>query len=228
MEKVSAMMDNALTPGEIGQLLRAGRGFDLQDQTGLHASWQSYHLIGEALRGELDRDDCAEGTNGALTARICAAIAAEPSVLVPAVARGVRDKTEAAPEQPSAQSASVGRFLRVGNGESIWRPWLMAASVATAAVVGWQAVTSDWRRVGAPSQMAAQSGAYGVNGANGTNVPSAQIAGAGVNVLRPNVVPSTAAVSYDRYLQAHQEVAPVTRLSSPRVYTQPVGFAVTH
>ncbi len=93
----------------------------------------------------------------------------------------------------------------------------MAASVATAAVVGWQAVTGDWRKAGAPAQIAVQSDA---------NVPSAQIAGA--NTLRSGVVPSTAAVSYERYLQAHQEAAPVTRLSSPRVYAQPVGFAVTH
>jgi sigma-E factor negative regulatory protein RseA len=206
MEKVSAWMDGELDQRERVSVLRQSSNAHARE------SWECYHLIGEALRGELNERSCAVGTSSALTRRICDALEAEPNVLVPAVARASREAV-AVPEGEGA--ASAGRFLNVGNGVPVWKPWLVAASVATAAVVGWQAINSDWRRETAAAQVAAAQKGDGVRP---SSVPSAI-----------SVIPATsAAISYDRYLQAHDEAAPTTRLSSPRVYIQAANYSVTH
>ncbi len=214
MEKVSRWMDDDLAGNECAGLVRACAQGENRE------SWLSYHLIGEALRGDLT-DDSDLGCSSALTTRICAALAAEPNVLVPGVARAGREsalasadldenRLDSAPQvlQPAAQSG--GHWLRVGNGALAWKPWLMAASVAAVAVVGWQSASTYLR--------------------------SGDRAGAALTAAAP-VAPSSVSspvnnaaniASMDRYFQAHSEVAPVSRFSGQRAFIQPVSTHITH
>lgn len=72
MEKISALMD-----GEIDGPEAAGQVRRLKDDPQLRAAWDTYHLIGDALRGEklaLSRD---------FTSDFSARLAVEPTVLAP-------------------------------------------------------------------------------------------------------------------------------------------------
>ena len=72
MEKISAFMD-----GEIDGLEAGGQVARLKEDPHLRASWDTYHLIGDTLRGEklsLSRD---------FTAKVSARLAEEPTVLAP-------------------------------------------------------------------------------------------------------------------------------------------------
>ena len=68
-ERISALMDGELHESELGQGL--GR---LKADSELRRSWDTYHLIGDALRGHV-----APG----LAARVSERLAAEPTVLAP-------------------------------------------------------------------------------------------------------------------------------------------------
>ncbi len=206
MEKISRLMDGDMPHTELAVTMRACSGEGRQ-------AWQDYHLIGEALRGDLAREsNCQTGFDDKLYSRICAAIADEPNVFVPAVARANKESRERSaspgsfeiggPVQPSEVEATRGRWLNVGNGSAIWKPWALAASVATAAVVGWQTMVTQPRELAA-ARAAAQTMAAGASPS--TSTLAAQTA------------------SMNRYLSAHTEAAPVTRLSGPRVYIQPVS-----
>lgn len=70
-QNISLLMDGELEAGEAGRAIRACCG----DEE-LKCTWQAYHMIGEALRGEEPRP-------GASTRRIMDAIAREPTVLAP-------------------------------------------------------------------------------------------------------------------------------------------------
>jgi sigma-E factor negative regulatory protein RseA len=203
MEKISAWMDGELGGQDCAQLVRHGANPAQRE------AWECYHLIGEALRGELDdAQSCGVGTNSALTRKICAALQDEPNVLVPAAARAAKVG------MAQAGAEGKGEYVRVANGAPVWRPWLMAASVATAAVVGWQAVTSDWRRESGATQVAAAA----------TQSKPMKAPSNGAMAIPTQ----SAAISYDRYLQAHDEAAPTTRLSGARVYIQPASYVLTH
>jgi sigma-E factor negative regulatory protein RseA len=72
MEKISAFMDGELEGMEAG-----GQVARLKDDPRLRASWDTYHLVGDTLRGEklsLSRD---------FTANVSARLAEEPTVLAP-------------------------------------------------------------------------------------------------------------------------------------------------
>jgi sigma-E factor negative regulatory protein RseA len=71
MERLSAFMDGELEDHEAaGQLRR------LREDPELRAAWETYHLIGDAVRGEA-------GYSSALAAKVSARLAAEPTVLAP-------------------------------------------------------------------------------------------------------------------------------------------------
>jgi sigma-E factor negative regulatory protein RseA len=70
MEQISALMDNELSPQDSGQALRR-----LGDTPEAMESWETYHLIGDTLRGQ------AGGVN--VAARVSAALQNEPTVLAP-------------------------------------------------------------------------------------------------------------------------------------------------
>jgi len=68
-ERVSALVDGELSGEEFGRHL--GR---LRSDAGLRSAWDIYHLIGDALRGDVSAD---------VTARVVARLRDEPTVLAP-------------------------------------------------------------------------------------------------------------------------------------------------
>lgn len=69
MERISALLDGELDHVEsVHQIER------LKSDGELRGAWDTYHLIGDALRGHLSRDLCA---------RVSARLAAEPTVFAP-------------------------------------------------------------------------------------------------------------------------------------------------
>ncbi len=71
MERISAFMDGELEDHEAtGQVRR------LKEDPELRAAWETYHLIGDAMRGEA-------GYASGLAVKISARLVAEPTVLAP-------------------------------------------------------------------------------------------------------------------------------------------------
>jgi sigma-E factor negative regulatory protein RseA len=71
MERISAFMDGELEDHEAAAQVRR-----LKENPELRAAWETYHLVGDAMRGEA-------GYPSGLGARISAKLAAEPTVLAP-------------------------------------------------------------------------------------------------------------------------------------------------
>jgi sigma-E factor negative regulatory protein RseA len=199
VEKLSRLMDGDLSEQELRSVVRACAARSEERD-----AWASYHLIGECLRGEAPN----AGAHSALTARICAALDEEPNVLVPAVVQAKRDRAER--DERAGESAPI-----VVNGVQhfAWKPWAMAASMAAAGVIGWQGLSSGWRSETAGNAVAASART------DVTPVVMAQTAA-------PAMTASSA--SLERYMRAHADVAPPTRLSSPQVYVQTVAASHTH
>jgi sigma-E factor negative regulatory protein RseA len=70
MEQISALMDNELSSQDFSQALRR-----LDDTPEARESWETYHLIGDAMRGQ------AVSIN--VSSRVSAALQNEPTVLAP-------------------------------------------------------------------------------------------------------------------------------------------------
>ena len=71
MERISAFMDGELEDHDAATQVRR-----LKEDPELRAAWETYHLVGDAMRGEA-------GYPSGLVARISAKLAAEPTVLAP-------------------------------------------------------------------------------------------------------------------------------------------------
>ena len=71
MERISAFMDGELDDHEAASQVRR-----LKEDPDLRSAWETYHLIGDAMRGE------AEYSSG-LVVKISARLAAEPTILAP-------------------------------------------------------------------------------------------------------------------------------------------------
>ncbi|HEV8523459.1 MAG TPA: sigma-E factor negative regulatory protein [Terriglobales bacterium] len=71
MERISAFMD-----GELEDHEAAGQVRRLKEDPELRAAWETYHLIGDAMRGEA-------GYSPGLVVKIGARLAAEPTILAP-------------------------------------------------------------------------------------------------------------------------------------------------
>lgn len=76
MERLSAFMDGELEDAEAALQVRR-----LKEDPALQAAWDRYHLIGDAMRGEV-------AFVSGLTTRVSAKLAEEPTVLAPK--RGMR------------------------------------------------------------------------------------------------------------------------------------------
>ncbi|QYJ98646.1 anti-sigma factor [Shewanella alkalitolerans] len=110
-EWVSAAVDGEIDEQELAQLAA---------DTDSHEKWRDYHMIGDAMRGELPA-----AINLDLSANIAAAIELEPSILVP-------KRVETPEVAPQRQLASVvPLFKQFGQ-------YAIAASVALVAVIGVQ------------------------------------------------------------------------------------------
>ena len=71
MERISAFMDGELEDHEAAAQVRR-----LKEDPELRAAWETYHLVGDAMRGEA-------GYPSGLAASISVKLAAEPTVLAP-------------------------------------------------------------------------------------------------------------------------------------------------
>jgi len=79
MERISAFMD-----GELEDHEAAGQVRRLKEDLELRAAWDTYHLIGDAMRGEA-------GYSSALAVKISARLASEPTVVAPRIRMPVRN-----------------------------------------------------------------------------------------------------------------------------------------
>jgi sigma-E factor negative regulatory protein RseA len=96
-EKLSAMMDDALAEGERESCVRR-----LEEDEELRATWDVYHLIGDALRGH---------TAPQVAEQVRARLAAEPTILAP---RRARRTGGGLAWYPLAAAASVAAVALVG------------------------------------------------------------------------------------------------------------------
>lgn len=117
MDKLGQEWVSAAVDGEVDEQVLA----ELAADTDSHQQWRDYHMIGDAMRGELpkmiDLDLCAN---------IAAAIAEEPSIIAP---------KRVQPEAATRKLANViPMFKQFGQ-------YAIAASVALVAVVGVQNYT---------------------------------------------------------------------------------------
>jgi sigma-E factor negative regulatory protein RseA len=71
MDRISALVDGELAREDAARLVA-----DLRDKQALRETWATYHLIGEALRGEPCADCAVAGS-------VAKRLAAEPTVLAP-------------------------------------------------------------------------------------------------------------------------------------------------
>jgi sigma-E factor negative regulatory protein RseA len=94
MERISALMDGEIDHGEVAQVVR-----QVKDRSELKEAWSTYHLIGEAMRGERLTD------SGVMQA-VSASLAAEPTVLAPNRKFGESIRRLALPSMAAA--AAVG------------------------------------------------------------------------------------------------------------------------
>jgi len=71
MERISAFMD-----GELEDHEAAGQVRRLKEDRELRAAWETYHMIGDTMRGEV-------GYSSGLVVKVSARLTAEPTVLAP-------------------------------------------------------------------------------------------------------------------------------------------------
>ncbi len=79
MERISAFMD-----GELEDHDAAGQVRRLKEDSELRVAWDTYHLIGDAMRGEA-------GYSSGLAVKIRARLASEPTVVAPRIRMPLRN-----------------------------------------------------------------------------------------------------------------------------------------
>lgn len=126
LEQISAFMD-----GEADQPAETIMAGISNDPT-LRGAWQRYHLIGDAMRGQLP----GHLTGPELAASIAAAVDREPAILSPA----------------SRRKSTVQRALKPVAGLAI------AASVAMVAIIGLRGLNEATSTSGSPTVAATESG----------------------------------------------------------------------
>lgn len=136
MEKISALMDGELDGGEVQQaMLRLKDGGEARDV------WATYHVIGDAMRGEV-----MPAFN--VSQRVTVAIAQEPTVLAPQrPLRAVRPLTYALSAAASISAVAVVGWMAFST-SNIANP--SAAEIARAAAPA-PAVQPEVQLVSSPS-----------------------------------------------------------------------------
>ncbi len=117
MEQISALMDNELSEQDARQAM-----LRLDDTTGARESWATYHLIGDALRGQGDMLDVAD--------RVAAALQGEPTVLAPRrPVRSGRVLTYALSAAASISAIAVVGWMAFSTGSMVQPPVELARAV---------------------------------------------------------------------------------------------------
>ena len=116
MDKLGQEWVSAAVDGETDEQALADLAADMHS----HTKWRNYHMIGDAMRGELPQTIMLD-----LSANIAAAIDLEPTILAPNSVASESVFT------PATQSNVVNLFKQFGQ-------YAIAASVALVAIVGVQ------------------------------------------------------------------------------------------
>ncbi|WP_110456598.1 sigma-E factor negative regulatory protein [Shewanella algidipiscicola] len=116
MDKLGQEWVSAAVDGEVEEQVLA----ELAADTDSHGQWRDYHMIGDAMRGELPKMVDLD-----LSANIAAAIEAEPTIIAP-------KRVEPAQTAPARKSAGIIPMFKP------FGQYAIAASVALVAVVGVQ------------------------------------------------------------------------------------------
>lgn len=103
MEHISALMDGELDEGQMKQQLA-----QLKNNPDLRECWDTFHLIGDVLRGE-------GGHSGAFSCGIMDKLAAEPTILAPRRNTGKKMLTYALSAAASLSAAAVVGWLAFFN-----------------------------------------------------------------------------------------------------------------
>lgn len=135
MEKISALMD-----GELDGLEAKGQLTRLKEDKELVRHWHTYHLVGDALRGERP---LSAGFNERLAARM----AAEPTVLAPRRSMKTRAAAYALSAAASISAVAVVGWVAVNN-----QPLTPAAQIAQPSVPLPPAVTPPPQLASVPSE----------------------------------------------------------------------------
>ncbi|BCV35755.1 MULTISPECIES: sigma-E factor negative regulatory protein [Shewanella] len=121
MDKLGQEWVSAAVDGETDAQTLA----ELAGDTASHDKWRNYHLIGDAMRGELPSAIPLD-----LSASIAAAIDKEPAIVAPVTSTQVPEDVE-----PQRQLASGGRVIPMFKQ---FGQYAIAATVAMVAIVGVQ------------------------------------------------------------------------------------------
>lgn len=135
MEQISALMDSELSGHDAHQaLLRLG------DTPAARETWATYHLIGDALRGQ--------GAPVNVADRVAAAVQMEPTVLAPQrKARPGKTLTYAFSAAASVSAIAVVGWMAFSTGNVVHSPAELARAVPAPAVQ----VAAESQLVSAPS-----------------------------------------------------------------------------
>lgn len=95
MERISALMDGESDHSEVAQVVR-----QMKEQEALREAWSTYHLIGDAMRGER----CADTR---VSQGLAAKLAAEPTVLAPRRGLGDTMRRMALPSMAAAAAVAT-------------------------------------------------------------------------------------------------------------------------
>ncbi len=126
VEWLSALADGELDEGQVEQLLAN----DSLDDT-LSAKWASYHVIGDALRGQTDALFATE--SGALLAAVRGHMTLPDEVALPTSGRASVEQEGFAVESVGVHSANDANFR--------WKMTAAVASMAAVLAVGWNVMS---------------------------------------------------------------------------------------
>lgn len=117
MEQISALMDNELSAEDSRQVL-----LRLEDTPDARATWATYHLIGDVMRGQ--------GAALNVTERVAAALRDEPTVLAPRrTARPGKALTFALSAAASVSAIAVVGWMAFSTGNAVNSPVELAKAV---------------------------------------------------------------------------------------------------
>jgi negative regulator of sigma E activity len=193
-EQISRWMDGDIAPHEV-ELAMATLSSDDN-----RYCWAEMHFVGDCIRGlEPTASGCAE--------RIRAAIAIEPTIVAP--------RARVARERAALQERGLMTAMRqMGRGG---RAWATAAAVAAVGFVG-TVVYQEQARTSAVAANDVAAPVVNVASADGAIRTGSSMKGNGNGAVATTVARNA---EFDALLQAHQESADFTSLSSVRQYLRP-------
>lgn len=191
-QSVSTLMDGELSAADAGREIAR-----LKSDSGLREQWDTYHVIGDAIRGSHARP-------GAFVARFSERLAMEPTVLAPRARTGTTAQTFALRAAASVAAVAVVGWAAL----NIIKPTMPGAEMA--------------QNSAAPSVVAGQQAAVpagAVTTAVGQNVetPSAPAQAAPLVAMQAEHV--------KEYLMAHQGISPTTAIQGVAPYVRTVSNA---